>query len=417
MRTKPSSSPISRRQFLKMGMGFAAAGLATGVMGKRLLNPIDVVRAAGPAPDLHLAGTDGWVSMPVPPAIPPYHPDDLAPNPFTTYIFGFADVTGMTPDQVLGKKEQAQLSAPLVWMDENVDFRLQLSNLGLAVRPDLIDSHTFHFHGFRNAIPAFDGEPTSSISVPIGRDLTYLYRPHNPGTYMYHCHFEDVEHVHMGMTGIVYIRPAQNQNPLNPGEKYAYNDGDGSTRYDREFPMLFTELWAFAHWCDSHIQLPEWSDYKPDFFLINGRTYPDTLEPNGDPNSTAAGRLQYQPYSSLVTANSGERVLLRMSNLGFQIQSLTVPGLKLHVVGKDATLMRGRDGTDTSFWTNTISLAPGESVDAIFEAPHVSSPTTYLLYNRDFNRASNGNPGHGGQMTEIRIYPAGTLPAQSQPNA
>ena len=67
-----------------------------------------------------------------------------------------------------------------------------------------------HWHGFVNAIPLFDGVPELSISVPIGRDFTYFYRPHDPGTYMYHCHFEDVEHVQMGMTGIVYVRPKQN---------------------------------------------------------------------------------------------------------------------------------------------------------------------------------------------------------------
>ena len=26
---------------------------------------------------------------------------------------------------------------------------------------------------------------------------------------------------------------------------------------------------------------PDWTDYKPDFYLLNGRCYPDTLAPNG----------------------------------------------------------------------------------------------------------------------------------------
>ena len=45
---------------------------------------------------------------------------------------------------------------------------------------------------------------TATASVPIGKSITYLYRPTDPGTYMYHCHFEDVEHVQMGMTGLLY---------------------------------------------------------------------------------------------------------------------------------------------------------------------------------------------------------------------
>ena len=45
--------------------------------------------------------------------------------------------------------------------------------------------------------------------------------------------------------------------------------------------MFLSEVWAESHWADAHIQLPEWSDYRADFALLNGRVYPDTLEPNG----------------------------------------------------------------------------------------------------------------------------------------
>ena len=62
-----------------------------------------------------------------------------------------------------------------------MDFRIQLTNLGLALRPDLFDAHTIHWHGFRNVIPFFDGEPTGSVSVPAGRVFTYVYRPRDPG--------------------------------------------------------------------------------------------------------------------------------------------------------------------------------------------------------------------------------------------
>ena len=99
---------------------------------------------------------------------------------------------------------------------------------------------------------------------------------------MFHCHVEDIEHVHMGMTGLVFVRPLQDGNTARyPSGKYAYNDGDGSTGFDREFAMFLTEVWAESHWADAHIQLPEWSDYRADFSLLNGRVYPDTLAPNG----------------------------------------------------------------------------------------------------------------------------------------
>ena len=288
-------------------------------------------------------------------------------------------------------------------------------------------------------IPFFDGEPSGSVAVPSGRDFTYVYRPRDPGTYMYHCHVEDVEHVHMGMTGLVFVRPLQDGNTaLYPSGTYMYNDGDGSTGFDREFAMFLSEVWAEAHWADAHIQLPEWSDYRADFSLLNGRVYPDTLAPNGsidpfNPVHDANGdliappgrpELKYQPHSSLVTCNAGERVALRFANLGFREQAMTLAGIRMRVVGRDATPMRGRDGTDTSYETQTLNIGPGESYDVIFEAPPFSGGggssgagyDAYMLYNRNYTRSNNLAPGgFGGQATEVRVYPGGVA-AQAYPN-
>ena len=455
-----SSYRINRRDFLKIAGGafFAVAGpsiLPTYL--RRALSPVDVQKAsaADPPPDLYWAGTDGWIHLPPSPPIGFYHPDSYGPplpvpisptdQNFTTYIFGFRNVTGMTDLQKVGQKMKAQASAPMFWVKQYdpgnpVDFRMQLTNLGMQLRPDLFDAHTIHWHGFRNVIPFFDGEPTTSVSVPAGRNFTYIYRPRDPGTYMYHCHVEDVEHVHMGMTGPVFVRPLQDGNTtLYSSGKYVYNDGDGSTGFDREFVMLLSEVWAESHWCDAHIQLPEWSDYRADFALINGRVYPDTIAPNGsidpfNPVHDANGdliptpgyeHLQYQPLSSLVTCNVGERVLLRFANLGFKEAAMTLTGIPMKVVGRDATLMRGRDGTDTSYLTGTLEFGAGESFDVIFTAPPMQTPRppsdpgydTYMLYNRNFMRSNNlATGGFGGQATEVRVYPAGTLGAQLIPN-
>jgi len=99
---------------------------------------------------------------------------------------------------------------------------------------------------------------------------------------------------------------------------------------------------------------------------------------------------------------------------------MTLAGIKMRVIGKDATPMRGRDGTDTSYLVNTVSFGAGESIDAIFTAPEHSGgtgPDVYVLYNRNFQRSNNLAPdGFGGQRTVVRVYPAGTLPPQTLPN-
>ena len=467
MTKRSDDKALSRRHFFKLtgGATLTAAGLGL-LPFKRLLGPLAMSEAqaqaitTNPAPDLFFGGTDGWIYMD-----PPHprksaasmgnvttHPDSYAPNssavdalgnpvPFTTYIFGFRNITfpGHTdPEKAAmraAQKNHAQHNAPMFWLDQfdpaaPKDFRMNLTNLGLAQRPDLFDAHTIHWHGFRNVITFFDGEPTGSIAVTTGRVFQYVYRPRDPGTYMFHCHVEDVEHVHMGMTGPVWVRPLFNK--TYPGRKFVYNDL--ATEYDREFPMFCSEVWGDSHWADAHIQLPEWSDYDPDFCLLNGRVYPDTLAPNapfdGQTNSltpltTAEGdllppvgrpELQYQPYSALVTCNAGDRVLLRFANLGFKESAMTLVGLKMRVVGKDATPMKGRDNTDTSYEASTVSFGAGESIDAIFTAPPKNGPgyDTYVLYDRAYERTNN--LGGGGRRTEIRVYAAGTLKAQSLPN-
>jgi FtsP/CotA-like multicopper oxidase with cupredoxin domain len=420
MTTKNPQKRLGRRQFLRLGAGLAGIAAVRAIAPRALLQPRDVVLAAPNTqitePNLVFAATDGWISLP-PPAVGVYHPDNLAPDPFTTYIFGFRDVTGQTREQMLAQKMKAQLTGPAWYLNEGEDFTLKIVNLGLQIRPDLIDAHTLHFHGFRNAIPIFDGEPHSSVGVPIARDLTYFYRPHHPGTYMYHCHFEETEHVHMGMVGAVFVRPAM-------GPKFAYNDA--STEFDREFVFCMNEVWTEAHWCDSHVQLPEWTDYNPDFFLINGRSYPDTIAPAGQGTDPTTGDLiapegrpdlQYQPISSLVRCNSGDRVLLRFINLGYKELAMRLSGIKMRIIGADATPLVGRDGTDLSRVTDTVVIGSGESTDAIFVAPEVTEMTRLLLYSRNSSHSTNaGAVGYGGQMTEVHIYPAGTLPPQQEPN-
>ena len=89
---------------------------------------------------------------------------------------------------------------------------------------------------------------------------------------------------------------------------------------------------------------------------------------------------------------------------------------------KDATLLRGRDGTDITYDTSSHFIGVGESYDVIFEAPAYQGNGTdpfdrYLLYNRNYRHLNNRDPsGYGGQMTEVHVYPSGTLAPQTLPN-
>ncbi len=458
MSTPGSGTPISRRRLLRWGGGAAVAlglGGMTASWRGRVLAPA-VTQAAGyttPKPTVlrHLAATDGWIHIPG--SVPTYSPDPAAPAGKTTYVFGFRNMTGLADNVIATQKGKVQHSAPLLYFDQNDAIQINLTNLGLQQRPDLVDSHTIHWHGFRNALPIFDGVPEMSVATPIGQTFPYYYHPTDPGTYMYHCHFEDVEHVQMGMEGIVFVRAAQNKTGVTQGGQlvapiaraaggtdanapfgYVYNDGVAlgdpmSTAYDREYALFLGDMWAQAHYNDAHIQATDWSDYHADFYLMNGRSYPDTLAPNGGGTDTSTGELispsgrpdlQHQPLSSLIQCNAGERVLVRLVNLGYTQASMRLSGIPMHIVGKDATPLRGRanglrTGADTSYITDTVMIGAGESFDAIFTAP--STTGTYLLYNNAMGALTTpGGTGLGGQMTEVRVAAAGTYPPQTSPN-
>lgn len=321
--------------------------------------------------------TDGWIKM---------------PDGTQHYIFGFCDITGIPENQIFEYRGKATLLAPLLEVYEGDEVYLTLTNLGFPGRPDLDDTHTIHWHGFPNQIPLWDGVPEASLSVPVGRDFEYYYRPKDPGTYMYHCHFEPVEHIQMGMVGPLVVRPLLEKDPNYSGRKFAYNDL--ATEYHREVFIFITEMDARAHDLIANVQGFDWTEYSPQYWLINGRSYPDTVEPSPTPV------LPFQPFSSLVEAHPGEKVLLRFVNLGFQQHSLQLLGIPLTVVGQDAKRVRGIHGEDLTCKRNTIYIGAGQTVDAIFTAPQ---PGIYPLYNRNYHKNTIAGKELGGMITEIRI--------------
>ena len=431
----------SRRSFLKAA-GVTAAGLAGlgGLEWSEQLKARGTLRQKLVASQLgikeqHVGFTDGFVSMPEgAEPVPPFFPDPGAPKPFTTYVFGIRDLTGMSDAQKFAQKGKAQITAPFLFCEQGQDFRVHLHNLGETLRPiGNPDNHTIHWHGFPNQIVYFDGVPDNSLAVPIGRELTYRYIPEDPGTYMYHCHIDDVEHVHLGLTGLVFVHPALSR---ATGKKYAYNDP--ATQYDREYGILLTEIDNHAHFNDAHNQDTDWSDYKAAFRLMNGRAWPDTVELNVDPTAATLGdleRLRYNPHSSLIQANEGEKVLIRVANLGFEEHSIVLSGIEMNLVGRDAKpLTAGRPDygvdppvaggrADISTRTYRLDLGPGESRDAIITAPTFSNHEAfdvYPFYDRNYSfvnkETTAAGDGFGGQRTEVRVYAKGTLPEQTRPN-
>ncbi len=442
MKNKTTPRKINRRNFLKMGAGGAGGALVAAVGGGALsaLTKSSPTLAAPAPPELQpvlpaqrpnalftkkrLVTTDGFMSLPGRRIAVASEPKDNG-----IYVFGYSDavVTDSIGQVTKDHKGKVTTPSPILHVNENVDFYWTITNVGFEMRPDLDDAHTVHWHGFRNPTAIFDGVPELSISVPPARDFTYFFKPQDAGTYLYHCHFEDVEHVQMGMDGVIFIRPSATS-PVNPRWN-AYDTGFGpaTTFFDREYTLLFNEVDTRPH--DNLLAVQEfvWSDFKPNYWNINGRAYPDTLRTDqelfdafavdDDPlkvgDGSEAADLKYrQPISSLIQALPNERILLRMGHLGYQQQSIQLLGIPMEVVGHDATWLE-----DQTYTTNTIYIGPGENRDVIFTAPNYEASlpggsdaagdyNVYWLRNRNYQHLVNGDDtsGPGGMMTQVRVY-------------
>jgi FtsP/CotA-like multicopper oxidase with cupredoxin domain len=353
---------------------------------------------------LHLAAGDGFVRM---------------ADGREMYMFGFSDVTGVLPHEVMERGMLgAAFPAPLITADEGTRLYLNLTNVGMTIRPDLFDPHSVHWHGFPNAAPVFDGVPDSSISINMGSTLTYFYEVPGPGTYMYHCHVEATEHMQMGMLGNLYVRPRQDRLPAGTnlsgfvhqaGFRYAYNDGDGSTYYDVDAPLQLGSFDSAFHDASESVQPLPFHAMKDDYPMINGRGYPHTVIAGALPAPTGNGGKVSQSETALVTAARGQKLLLRLSNLNVtRFHTVATTGLRMRVVGVNAKHLRSATtGENLYYDTMSVTLGGGESLDAIVDTSGVQ-PGTYFLYTTNLHLLANGPEGGGvmgGMLTEIRITP------------
>src|SRR5438477_10624623 len=254
------------------------------------------------------------------------------------------------------------IPAPMMAIDEDDEFFLTLTNVGMIMRPDLFEQHTVHFHGYPNASAFYDGVPDASVAINIAASFTYYYLAPDAGTYLWHCHITPPEHLQMGMVGQLYVRPRQNRVPVgtslysarglqdadlrtacvsatdilcsNPlpavntavnraaSGNYAYNDGDGSTYYDVDYPIQMHGFDPNFHFVGMTFNPDGFADMKDKYFLLNGRSYPDTVTPGPLETQSSDGVNHFsQPLPTIVTITAGQRALLRISDLNVDRKS------------------------------------------------------------------------------------------------
>jgi hypothetical protein len=364
------------------------------------------------------------------------------------------------------------IPAPLVAFDEDDEMFLTLTNVGMIMRPDLFEQHTIHFHGYPNASSFYDGVPDASVAINIGASFTYYYLAPDAGTYFWHCHITPPEHLQMGMVGQLHVRPRQDRVPsggslytylgyqngigltgtqvadlrtvcspgrdilcsattpaINTGatqgldklgnlQRYTYNDGDASTAYDVEYPLQMHGFDPNFHFVGMTFNPEMFVDMKDKYFLLNGRSYPDTVAAGPQASMSSDGQLHYsQPMPAIINIPVGGKALLRLVNLSVsEYHTLQSLGPRMKEVGFNAKLLRDEAGLNTEFYTNSITLGGGESLDVILDASDAGcggiagcsaklypAGSVFYLYTPQLDHLSNDAENFGGLMTEVHI--------------
>jgi FtsP/CotA-like multicopper oxidase with cupredoxin domain len=226
-------------------------------------------------------------------------------------------------------------------------------------------------HPLRVEISGIDFAP-GPTDAAVGATVVRTFTASAPGTYSYQSAGNDGRQIAMGLAGALIVRP--------PTANQAY--GDAASGYDVEAPIVLGAVDpAFNAAPDTY----DLHAYRATYWLINGRSYPDTAP---------------------VPASAGQRVLLRYVNTGYDNTTMLMLGMHERVLARDARRLPGP--VDAAAET----IPAGATEDAVATVPATAPPSTrgFPLYNRQLH-VTNGaapttsapNPAYspGGMLTFI----------------
>jgi FtsP/CotA-like multicopper oxidase with cupredoxin domain len=210
-----------------------------------------------------------------------------------------------------------------------------------------------------------------------GGSVTYSFTAPGPGTYAYYSGTQPDLQIEMGLFGAMVVKPknipancAVNNLKGAPDMRLAaaaYNQKDAC--YDREYLFQFSEMMLHIHQ-DVEAQVlagatslnVQIEPYQPEYFLINGRSFPDTMD------TPYAPGYPNQPYNAEPHMHPRDLLLMRVVGQGRIQHPFHFHGNHARVLSRDGQMLVS--ATDPSALAGpllfTIPTVPGQSVDAIF---------------------------------------------------
>jgi FtsP/CotA-like multicopper oxidase with cupredoxin domain len=269
-----------------------------------------------------------------------------------------------------------------------------------------------------SAAPGAPQQGLLTCEAVHGGTITYTFTASSPGTRAYYSGTQGDLQVEMGLYGAIIVLPASppavcgtvggisatastGLPATNPGgnKKAKAHWGETSdfrlaaaaydhpdTCYDREYLFQFSEIDPNIH-NEALAQVTQKGNctagdagcslnvltepYHPAYFMINGRSMPDNMDPN------YAAQYPHQPYNGNPHMHPGEQTLLRIVGTGRWQHPFHEHGNHVRILGRDGNLILSSgmvtyQGTATAVpglagpLLFTTTTTPGLAMDGIF---------------------------------------------------
>jgi FtsP/CotA-like multicopper oxidase with cupredoxin domain len=326
-----------------------------------------------------------------------------------------------------------QVPGPTLIVTEGATVTVTLTN-GL---PTAAGNTSILFPGF--AVTATGGAAglLTQEAAP-GGTVTYTFTATSPGTRAYYSGTQSDLQVEMGLYGAIIVLPSSVPAVCNTGlhasnltAESFWGESDfrlaaaaydhARTCYDREYLFQFSEMdpnihtqalaqindpvrkaacavGAGAAGCSLNVPT---EPYHPAYFMINGRSMPDDMDPN------YAAQYPHQPYNGNPHMHPGEQVLVRIIGQGRWQHPFHEHGNHVRILGRDGNLILSQtSATDLAgplLFTTTTT--PGLAMDGIFywtgkglnwdaygHNPASKDPSAVLTCTPDANGYNTGAP-------------------------
>jgi FtsP/CotA-like multicopper oxidase with cupredoxin domain len=233
-----------------------------------------------------------------------------------------------------------------------------------------------------------------------GGTVTYTFTASSPGTRAYYSGTQGDLQVEMGLYGAVIVLPAAAKVPAactsglpltHPGNNASAQSNAGEkdfrlaaaaydhpqTCYDREYLFQFSEMdpnihhqaqlqvaalgscTAGAAGCSLNVPT---EPYHPAYFMINGRSMPDDMDPN------YAQQYPHQPYNGDPHMHPGEVTLLRIIGQGRWQHPFHEHGNHVRILARDGNLIVSQSDPNSLAGPLlfTTTTTPGVAMDGLF---------------------------------------------------